>query len=102
MRFLGFYFIAMLIPQISLANTSIQETISSIESERNVRCEFVDSRFEFCVGVLPELPKYCWYKVNYQCSGSQEFNLRLKVKDTYNLRNGDKVSKVVSVEYLNF
>lgn len=101
MRFLGFCLVTLLIPQLSLANQDVQETISKIESERNVRCEFIDSRFEFCVGIIPELPKYCWYKLNYDCTGSEEFNLRLKIKDTYKLSNGDITSKVISVEYLN-
>lgn len=71
---------------VSAFSSSVDETVAQIEMEENAKCIRTGlSRFSFCTGQSPY--NSCSYKMKFKCiSNSGDFDLKLKVKKTYNTR----------------
>lgn len=82
----------------AFAGDSVKETISRIEMDKNVRCDYIKSSFSFCLGTPRELAT-CRYTQTFQCYGADSFKLKLKIKEFYSNRTNSRDSVVTSIKY---
>ncbi len=82
----------------AFAGESVRSTVEGIESDKNVRCDYVKSSFSICLGTPRELAT-CRYTQTYQCYGVESFKLKLKVKEFYSNRTNSRDSVVTSIKY---
>jgi hypothetical protein len=82
----------------AFAYDSARETVARIEMDKNVRCDYIKSSFNFCIGTPRELAT-CRYTQTYQCYGVESFKLKLKMKEFYSNRTNSRESVVTSIKY---
>ena len=82
----------------AFAGDSVSVTISRIEMDKNVRCDYINSSFNFCIGTQRELAT-CRHTETYQCYGAESFKLKLKVKEFYSNRSNSRDNVVTSIKY---
>lgn len=91
MKFLAV--LAFSLVSFSSMAASVEDTISSLEFNRNVKCELVKNSFAFCYGTGAPF-KTCRYTATYSCTGQEAFTAKLSVKSRYN-RTTEKEETVV-------
>lgn len=77
----------------AFAGESVSSTIERIEFENNVKCELVKNSMGFCFGT-PAPYQTCYRSATYRCLGAKTINLKLKIKDFYNLETNQRESVV--------
>ena len=82
----------------AFAGDTVRETVSRIEMDKNVRCDYIKSSFNFCIGTQRELAT-CRHTETYQCYGAESFKLKLKVKEFYSNRSNSRDNVVTSIKY---
>lgn len=75
------------------AGESVRSTIEKIEFENNVKCEVVKNSTGLCFGG-PSPYQTCYRTAKYLCLGAETINLKLKIKDFYNLETNKRESVV--------
>lgn len=75
------------------AGESVKSTIEKIEFENNVKCELVRNSMGFCFGT-PAPYQTCYRTAKYLCLGAKTINLKLKIKDFYNVETNTRDSIV--------
>lgn len=79
--------LSALILSSSAFASDLETTIKEIESDRNARCEKVDTSMGVCFG--PTNMNVCFYSVKFDCvSNDGNFSLKVKMKNS-------KVRKVI-------
>lgn len=76
---------------------SVSSTLSKVEFEKNVKCEFVKSSFAVCFGT-PAQVQTCRYTSTYQCFGNENLTLKLKIKSFYNVRTNVRENVVTKIK----
>lgn len=76
---------------------SVSEVVSTIETERRVRCEFVKNGFEVCIG-MPKEYATCRYTKTYFCEGDEVFTLKLKVKEYLSTQTYNRETVVTDIQ----
>lgn len=78
------YLVSIFLLSLSVSSfaASVEETVATIEQEKNVRCDLLNKKIGYCIG--SGAASVCWYELNYQCNGNDFFKLTLKVRDFYN------------------
>lgn len=88
-------FIAVSLPAMA---KSPAQVVSQIEADRNVRCEYIKSSFEVCLG-MPRETAVCRSTMTYRCEGGESlFTLKLKVKNYFNTRTFSRETVVTTIE----
>lgn len=81
---------------VSSFAASVEETLASIEQEKNVRCDLLNKKIGYCIG--SGAASVCWYELRYQCQGTEFFKLNLKVRDFYNQQTQKRETVVRKIE----
>lgn len=81
---------------VSAFASSVEDTISSIEFNKNVKCEHVKSSFAFCYGTGRPF-NTCKYTSTYSCVGQESFVAKLSVKEFTNNRTQKRDTTVTKV-----
>ena len=101
MKLLIAMIISVFTTSVFAADLSIEGTLKRVETENNVTCEFAKtSKIQVCFG-YPSEYSLCRYTETYECSGTEAFTLKLKVKETgnsYKKTSKRVVTKVVYIE----
>lgn len=77
----------------AFAGNSVSATVEKIEFENNVKCELVRNSMGFCFGT-PAPYQTCYRTAKYLCLGARTINLKLKIKDFYNVETNTRDSIV--------
>lgn len=76
--------------------SSVEDTISSLEFNHNVKCEHVKNSFAFCYGTGKPF-NTCRYTSTYSCVGQESFAAKLSVKEFTNNRTQKRETTVTKV-----
>jgi hypothetical protein len=88
--------LAISLVSFSAMASSVEDKISSLEFNRNVKCEHVKNSFPFCYGTGAPF-KTCRYTSTYSCSGAESFKAVLSVKTYFNSRTEKQETTVTKV-----
>lgn len=77
---------------------SVEDTIALIESDRQVKCDYVRSGYEFCYGTSRPFST-CRYTSTYVCTGHENFKVDLKIKSFFNNQTRGRDTVVTKIIY---
>lgn len=86
---------------LSAFSASVDDTIARLEDGNDVQCLEVSKSRPVCVGLAVDdnarktIP--CWYTVKYDCSGAENFTVKLRVKESYKASTDSRVQNVTKV-----
>lgn len=80
----------------AFAGDSVKSTLRLIEADRGVKCEFVSGTMSICIGSNPD-SKICRTTSTYECVGQESFELKLKIKTSFNYDTNSRESVVTGI-----
>lgn len=80
----------------AFARETVKEALSRIETDRNVRCDYRKGSLALCMGSDP-VYKICTSTSTYSCYGLESFQLKLKIKSSFNYDSQERESSVVEM-----
>lgn len=83
----------------TFASDSISDVVSRIETDRQVRCEFVKKSLAVCFGSPAEIA-FCRFSVLYRCTGAEKLDLKLNVNEFYNANTNSRETIVTKIKYI--
>lgn len=100
MKYLTVALLSML--SLSAFAANINDTVARIEFEENAKCVRTgQSRFNFCTGGIgagDSRYNTCFYTAKFDCvSNAGDFELKLKVKESYNFDTQKREARVRKV-----
>ena len=98
-------FAALLISSFTFTafGATVSETIQRIEQDNNATCSRVDRSRDLCLGFAVDRESRelipCWRTETFECHGEGAFQVKLKVKETYNSSTGKREGKVTKTTF---
>lgn len=90
---------------MSAFSASVADTVARLEDGNDVQCYEVSKSRQICLGLAVDenakktIP--CWYSVKYECGGAENFTVKLRVKESYDVSTDKREQNVTKVTIID-